>query len=240
MIMGIRPIILVGIALLLLACGQPQIATPRPPAVSAAVVQTLPAVQASWLTSSTCRPPCWEGITPGVTTITATVAILQAHPLLLYIPGPPGFTPRDGEHQFDWAWPAPSSRGAYAYARKSAVTIEYIDLNLDASVSFATIQTQFGAPSHALLVVIPDPHSRDVTWKLDLIFVDQGMILTALSPTPPRLDTAAFDQVLLTYPDKAQFESLLYHTVWYPWEEGAPLTTYCDRTNNAEPCLLFR
>jgi hypothetical protein len=250
MSMRIRSIIsLLGLALGLAACGRPETAAPAAQSQTAAPArsaqsQTAPparSAQYSWLHEAACRPPCWEGITPGVTTVTATAELLRASPTIRAV------SVHDlaainypGEHEIRWVWTPPGTMGGYAYAFNGSFIIDHVGLSLDAPVTFAAVQERFGPPSHAVLRIIPDPHSNDVTWKLELIYVDLGMILAALSPTPPQLETAPIDLVLFTQADTAHIDSHVSAEIRYPWQDGAALSTYCSDEYAYERCLLLR
>jgi hypothetical protein len=242
MSMRIQTIIsLLGLALGLAACGRPETAAPAAQSQTAAPARS---AQYSWLDGSDCRPPCWEGITPGVTTVTATAELLRASPTIQYVVGADlaALNPlsREGEYQINWGWTPPGSLGGYAFALNGSLIIDHVGLLLDAPVTFATVQERFGPPSHALLAIIPDPHSNDVTWKLELIYLEQGMILGAVSPTPPQLDTAAIDLVLFPHLEDGRITSPLGYSVLYPWQDGAALSTYCSDDYAYERCLLLR
>lgn len=45
----------------------------------------------TWLTSPLCNPPCWEGITPGITTIDQSYAILNNHRQIISISKDPNY-----------------------------------------------------------------------------------------------------------------------------------------------------
>ena len=241
MSMWVRTIIsLLGLALGLAACGRPETAAPAPSAQSQTAAPARSA-QYSWLDGSDCRPPCWEGITPGVTTVTATAELLRANPTIQHV-SVTDLTAlhHPGEHQIRWVWTPPGTMGGYAIAFNGSFIIDHVGLILGEPVSFATVQERFGPPSHAVLRILPDPHSNDVTWKLELIYVDQGMILASLSPTPPQLETAAIDLVLFTQADTAHIDSHVSASVRYPWQDGAALSTYCSDEYAYERCLLLR
>ena len=131
MTMWIRAIVtLLGIAFGLVACGQPQ--TAKPPQ----------AAQYSWLDESACRPPCWEGITPGVTTVTATADLLKANPTIQHVRVTDlAYVNHDGEHEIRWGWtpPSPSTRGGYAFALNGSFMIDHVGLFLDTPVAFASV-----------------------------------------------------------------------------------------------------
>ena len=151
---------------------------------------------------------------------------------------------QDKGDQIDWGWHGSDENGGGAYADNEARVIDLVQFGLDTPIDLATIQERFGIPSHALLTVVKDPHSRNVTWKLEFIYVDRGMILSDISPTPPVLKTLLIDQVLFTQPDEAHILVNLVGTAGttplYPSREGAPLTTYCDENYNYERCRLFQ
>jgi hypothetical protein len=237
----IRTIVsLLGLTLGLAACGRPETAAP---ARSAQAQTAAPAwhAQYSWLDESACRPPCWEGITPGVTTVTATAELLRASPTIRAV-SVHDLAPlrHPGEYDIRWVWTLPGTMGGYAYAFNGSFMIDHVGLTLDAPVTFAAVQERFGPPSHAVLRILPDPHSNDVTWKLELIYVDRGMILAALTPTPPQLETAAIDLVLFTQADAAHIDDHVSASAWYPWQDGAALSTYCSDEYAYERCLLLR
>jgi hypothetical protein len=68
-----------------------------------------------------CQPPCWEGITPGVTTMTETVKILEGLPWVEIKFGPEKPLPNKGDITLEWDFTRPSSRGGVAYAFDNGV-----------------------------------------------------------------------------------------------------------------------
>ena len=231
MTLWIRLALLFGIALGLMACGQPKTAVPPQ------------AAQYSWLDDSPCTPPCWQGIIPGTTTITATVDLLKANPTIRrVIRYNPTKTIRGDDYHIDWNWARPSEDGGDAYAFHGSVVVDILFLGFDDTpIALTTIRERFGAPSHARLDAIPEAHGNAVMWKLELIYLDRGMVLVDISSTPPLLETLMIDRVYFTQPDATHILAPVSDTrSLYVWREGAPLTIYCDENYNPERCRSFQ
>ena len=161
-------ILLAGLLLLILCCFSavrlifPSLPppTPTPPP---------PTWFTDWLIDPVCQPPCWQEITPGVTTITETYKILQALPWVENLDGPGKPLLDKGDIQLDWDFVPPSSGGGMALAFDDG-RINNIEIGGILSTQLQKVIENYGYPSH---VYIPDcSHGKCVTM---LIYMTTGM-----------------------------------------------------------------
>src|SRR5262245_57752922 len=77
----------------------PLFTLPTPPPKTARPVSEM---QRGWLRDTPCQAPCWEGITPGQTSVKEAVEILNRHP---FTTDPRfGSLPSDEEGTLVWLW----------------------------------------------------------------------------------------------------------------------------------------
>jgi sugar lactone lactonase YvrE len=81
------------------------------------------AASSAWLNGQPCRAPCWEGITPGTTTVGQALNLLSQHPLIdpssvavlsaRDVQGNHGFDPANYPDVVVWSWVGASGSGSY-------------------------------------------------------------------------------------------------------------------------------
>lgn len=122
-----------------------------------------------WLHSPFCQPPCWQGITPGVTTMTETVKIIQDLPWIQidYGPGKSGFETSD--LHLEWSFISPSTDGGMAFANDNGL-ISYLFLKGYLSTPLQEVIDSYGFPSY---VFIDSCDMRKCSTQL--IYVESGL-----------------------------------------------------------------
>jgi hypothetical protein len=137
--------------------------------LTACASKQTPAWLERWLVSPVCEPPCWEGITPGVTTMEEGKSILEAIP---------DFQPND-EDEYTITFMAKGDvRIMLKRKRKEQATVQYIDLGTD-SLPLERIVARYGFPTFGypeIPIDTPDPNC------LILSYPDYGMALWVVAP----------------------------------------------------------
>lgn len=134
----------------------------------------------NWLNGIPCRPPCWEGIVPGQTTISQTVAIVNQLPFVTDLEihdatTTSSFAGMDrGVLSFngsrDQIW------GSVSYYLSSTVyliEVHYPSLLL----AFQDVIDAYGEPSHVLAGADPDGGNDDTVYNLEIVYIPQGFAL---------------------------------------------------------------
>lgn len=133
---------------------------------------TPPAWFTEWLTNPVCQPPCWEGITPGKTTITDTQKILSELPWINVDYGPGKVRPNDSRLTLTWQTAHPSQVSGYAYSdNQEDLTI---DLGFEGilSTKLKEVIDNYGNPSHVF--VVDCQYYRCYT---EIIYMTSGLVI---------------------------------------------------------------
>lgn len=152
-------LVLLVLLVALSACGAfvPPFATPARPqpggtAISAPVTPVVvDGQQASigweyrWLQGIPCQPPCWEGVTPGLSTVTETVTLLRRSPIVARVERYQGL---GFEGLVYWWWTSGAEGGsAMAFGNRLTGHIQDIMPRYPSSFRLADIIRAFGEPS---------------------------------------------------------------------------------------------
>ena len=105
-----------------------------------------------WLHKQPCAPPCWEGITPGVTTAEEAEELLLKNPLFsdaeVYIYQP---SPQDSAVEGKWRGTDMGRVGANFDASASVHTIKWIGVRFPTDITIKDIVNAYGNPSHIMV-----------------------------------------------------------------------------------------
>jgi hypothetical protein len=129
-----------------------------------------PAWFTAWLHDPVCQPPCWEGITPGTTTMTETVKILQSLPGVKIDDGPTRFSPHT-DFQLEWSLPPASPGGGMAWASDNGI-INQLSIGGDLSTPLQKVIDSYGLPDKVFITSCDV--GRCVT---NLIYMHTGMMV---------------------------------------------------------------
>ena len=105
----------------------------------------------AWLHDPVCQPPCWEEITPGTTTMTETVNILQSLPGVTIDSGPTKYSPHT-DFQLEWSLPPPSPGGGMAWASDNGI-INSLSIGGVLSTPLQKIIESFGLPDNVFIPI---------------------------------------------------------------------------------------
>lgn len=130
-----------------------------------------------WLKGIPCQPPCWEGITPGQTTATEAVTILQCSPLIatVEITSVP-LLPTVG--LVIWNWAGGKEGGEAAFNTRTPSNLIYVvHPSFPITFRLGDVIQAYGEPSHVIARSHREPHSSDISYDLSILYRSQGFIL---------------------------------------------------------------
>jgi hypothetical protein len=149
-----------------------------------------------WLQGIPCRPPCWEGVTPGKTSPEEAVNILKQSPLIGTVELS-AVTKGDKNGFVSWNWKTPATNmlkggpedGLLRYNLAPTPALIYgIETGLSGYRLGEIIQA-FGNPSHIIATSEPKASQGYQTfYTLYVVYLDNGFILKAEYPQKPALD----------------------------------------------------
>ena len=146
------------------SCARPSTPTPTP--MPSATHELKADWWISWLAQPVCKPPCWQNITPGITTFVEALSILENTPGITV-----AYKTKDA---LDWEFS--KEEGGTLYASQDG-TVEgfWIANKLDNKLLFRTIVDTYGEPDY----VKPYECGGEVTMcSVALIYPDVGLFLS--------------------------------------------------------------
>ena len=145
------------------SCKPANISTPSPsetPDISSTWLTT-------WLTQPACKLPCWQNITPGVTTIDEAVSILEKMPDTTIT-----YNEKDG---VDWEFGSTKNDGGWLVAQDGIVNFVVLDL-LHSKVALEALVASYGYPSYVEPYDCQQGDSSGMCLTM-LIYPDSGMLV---------------------------------------------------------------
>lgn len=131
-----------------------------------------------WLKGIPCKPPCWEGITPGRTTVSQTLSLLRQLPFVTDIENqeaPTGSRANQGEIYWDWKG---SSEGGGVIGYRVSSTVCRVRASYPYSLlTLQEVLDAYGAPSHVRAWARPSSDTRYTVYGLDIVYIPQGFAL---------------------------------------------------------------
>jgi hypothetical protein len=156
-----------------------------------------------WIAGEPCALPCWEGVTPGRTTVADAIKILNQNPGIIagsVITGTsPGF--------LTWKWVGSERGGEARYdpnAQPPTITFitPYYEMFPGSAPSFTLEEViqRYGEPSHVIAQAFYGPHADGPFYTLTIIYAQQGVSFerSGSNQTKPilsqsmRLDSVSF------------------------------------------------
>ncbi|MBN2006463.1 MAG: hypothetical protein JXA21_24135 [Anaerolineae bacterium] len=159
-----------------------------------------------WLEGIPCSAPCWEGITPGKTTISDALNLLSQNQFVdqassLHIQSA-GF--------FGWCWnDSDLSMGNLHYTDN---VVDFVSVDLPEEVLLRDVMQAYGEPSHVVAYKLYGQYGDGPFYALDIIYESRGFTLDTgfLYRQPPNMN------------DRLVFNKLYFRTSPYnPWQSGA-------------------
>jgi hypothetical protein len=180
--------------------------------VTGCTTRTLPqGWEVRWLAGIPCQPPCWEGVTPGETTGTQAVAILQKSPMISRV----SFDAYSA-HRVSWQWITGQDGGSALLAGTAASSrVEGIAPVYVQPFSLRAVLAAFGEPSHIIAGSSCGVDAGSgVFYHLFLIYWERGLLLKAQPPAeiharPILSPDMLLDEVVFFAPDEAGLRSVI-------------------------------
>ena len=179
-----------------------------------------------WLQSIPCAAPCWEGVTPGVTTVDETIRIWRQSPIISQAQEDSNRT----VIQLAWRQDGTLAGGA-AYRPTDRVIIS-IGVGYPTPFALQDLRSAFGEPSHVYAKVSKDA-SEQPFYRLSFVYLPKGLIVNALvaDPTRPVLS----EDMRVTSPTfvQASLEGLtttmpqMTEKTLVPWKGFLDFSYYC-------------
>lgn len=250
-------LLLIVLTLNLSACGIGQgVATPTPVQSGISKVsQKLAGLQDwqhHWLEGIPCRPPCWEGITPGQTSFNDAVELLKKNPATTMVQISEG---SDKKPFASWNWlnnlssaniQLNTNNGVIEARAGKSGTITKISSRLPASFKLGEIIRVYGEPSHVWATWEGNPHAGindipAVYFYVHLVYLPQGFKVYFWDNYKPVLsETSLFEEPVFFMPE---IEGLTeaYSKQWVkflvPWGGFQTFNFYCRNFIKFDPRL---
>lgn len=134
--------------------------------------------QVRWLKGIPCQSPCWEGVTPGVSTADDALERWQQSPI---IDSAEVFTPpmQPGDSCVQWSWKSDGTSGGCAPFRDSDKKIYAISLGYPSYLDMQTIISAFGVPS-AVAAGTDQSASGQPIYRVTFIYLARGFRVDVL------------------------------------------------------------
>ena len=190
---------------LLSACGSETAATitPVPPTATTALLPTVtptanptptPAMpqgwESRWLRGIPCAPPCWEGVTPGITSVETAQGVWSKNSLFSQVSPPSATFPTLGF--VSWKWSNGIKGGQAEYNPENPQKpILRISPRYSNSFKLANIISAYGDPSHVIASppLNPDMNGpRILGYYVEFVYIKQGFSISVISPNIPNIN----------------------------------------------------
>lgn len=197
-----------------------------------------------WLKGIPCRPPCWEGITPGQTTAAEAVEILDRSPVIATVEMTK--SPLISEQgQVIWSWVGREGReggwAAFHAQTPSSPIYAVYPYYSPASFRLGDVIQAYGEPSHIIAKAFPRPDREGVDYDLRLLYRSQGFVLGVGGSAKPVLNAdILLERVSFFALNDEGFEAALGgvagHPEWVvPWKGMKDYDYYCTDVEG-KPC----
>lgn len=195
-----------------------------------------------WLQGIPCRAPCWEGITPGQSSASETVELLNHNWLVANVQKKTyPYTPELGGVSWNWADAQEGGVAYYSISNSSQI------INMIAPIFWTPFQLRdvmatYGDPSHIVAIAQQPPDATTYSYDLWFIFLPQGLALRNGRPQKPDLgENMLIYQVIFFVPTLEGLEASIWitkeHPDWViPWEGFKGFDYYCRDAVNGRAC----
>lgn len=185
-----------------------------------------------WLQSIPCKPPCWEGITPGVSKEDEVRKLISSN--LLISSAEVSMLPKEPYKTVTWYWVDGSFGGELRYTKQTSNddgVITYIHPSYPIPISFKEVIAAFGEPDTVIARAM-DEGLPNLTLTFRVIYRKFGLILThnSVDKKPEISANMVFQEVIFSNPTKKlPFEEGLQ--VNKSWQGFKDFYFYCDGDN---------
>ncbi len=214
--------------------------TPTSAVVPAPTLETV-LWQENWLKGIPCRPPCWEGIVPGKTTVPQAVKILKELPFVsseTIVSGTSSFV---AEGELSWGWRSRNVKldGRAFFENTPNQTIRNLQLIFPTQIYLGDVIATYGEPTQVEARATYDPSGKITSW-LNILYIPQGFGLTSDAPTPiePNLHMISvfffppdMDNFAQLFPDYKSKPDLIV-----PWQGYQSFEFYCRDDDAGKAC----
>jgi len=195
-----------------------------------------------WLKGIPCRPPCWEGITPGQTTPIEAVEIWEQSPVITAVKIVTlGITPETGIVTWNWVSSGEKGGEAYFHTQPPSSPIYAIHPYLPPCKLRDVIQA-YGDPSHVAATSYYPSDSSDMFYSLSILYLSQGFILFSEGgrSKPILSEDTSLESVIFFAPgieglQKASLALAIDLERFAPWQGIKDFDFYC-RDMKGRPC----
>jgi hypothetical protein len=197
-----------------------------------------------WLRGIPCRPPCWEGITPGKTTANEAVEVLCRSPVIATVEmATSPLIPEEGYVTWTWVGRQGQEGGLATFdAQTPAGPVYVIEPYYPASFRLGDVMQAYGEPSH---IIARSYHGPDigsgVFYDLRIVYRSQGFLLIDGGRNKPVLGAdTRFESVIFFALSDEGFQAALAGAAAYPewlnpWQGLKDFDFYC-RDEAGNPC----
>jgi hypothetical protein len=186
-----------------------------------------PELTTRWLNGVACRPPCWEGITPGTTTYTEAFRLLLDNKFV----DPDEVDGSPDADRIDWNWADKNNGGSLS---TSGVTVSLLLVELPTAVLLRDVVGAYGDPSH--IYASWDSGVDSSSYSLGFVWDSAGFALSsgfAYQKAPALGPDLAFYTLYLT--PEPTVAPRWHKRALLPWEGFKDFNDYCrDKAGN--PC----
>lgn len=201
--------------------------------------------QYRWLKGIPCRPPCFEGITPGITMATDAVKILQQDSLVSSARISP---PSGGTYNYVvWNWLDTSiglagTGGNLFYDSNSPNQIIYLIWPFfSTKFKLGDIIQAYGEPSHVVAGFEINPEKASLYYYVYIVYLDQGVIIANPEYSydiPIMNNNLIIDDIKFFVPNITGLEkvkpSRLNKNLLVPWQGFKDYRFYCRHANGPQ------
>lgn len=132
-----------------------------------------------WLKGIPCKPPCWEGITPGQTTAREAEDILRQSPFVDAVEvSTVSSRPQVGVIKWNWRDTGKEGGGALFEPGSLSNPIHLIHPYFPVSVQFRDLLETYGEPSHIIARSFVNPDDT-IAYDLAILYLSHGMLFDA-------------------------------------------------------------
>ncbi len=194
-----------------------------------------------WLKGIPCHLPCWEGITPGQTTISETLTLLENNPFITHARIEVSKLEPDVGYVF-WDWADGQTGGEAEFHAQTPDQINYlIAPDFQGMIHLQQIIDAFGEPTDVHAQAIRNPDTT-VDYALRIVYRNLGILLQNSGFQKPDLrPDMTFEQIVFFEPTEQTLKIVLggasAHPQWLlPWQGIRDFDFYCRDSENGRAC----
>lgn len=190
--------------------------------------------QDNWLKGVPCKPPCWEGITPGKTTLDEALKLLKQN---LTITNTWTIANNDGSGGVGWNWSnkpynkngVTSLGGGIGYDKHQIITYIYIEPRM---YKIGEIIQTYGEPNAVIAAPMRvSPENNIINYHLQFIYLNQGFALGTIFEKEPSINAdVGLDRVVFfppgTYDQHTSLDNIS-EQMMVPWQGFKDFRFYC-------------